>query len=78
MVITMYFKDYAPPHFHVRYGEQKALIDIQTGGIIEGELNKTALKLIKEWTNLHRSELLSNFEEAQKRDPQLQKIEPLQ
>jgi len=28
MVIAMFYNDHAPPHFHVRYGEHRAIIDI--------------------------------------------------
>jgi len=28
MIITMYYKDHAPPHFHVRYGEYRASIGL--------------------------------------------------
>lgn len=31
IIITMYFPDHNPPHFHVRYNEFRALIDISTG-----------------------------------------------
>jgi hypothetical protein len=30
IVIAMYYNDHAPPHFHVRYGQQKALIAIDS------------------------------------------------
>ena len=30
-IITMYFKDHAPPHFHARYNEYEALIAIEFG-----------------------------------------------
>jgi Domain of unknown function (DUF4160) len=38
IVITMYYNDHPPPHFHVRYGQQKAIVDIQTLEILEGKL----------------------------------------
>ncbi len=38
IVIGMFFTDHAPPHFHVRYGEHKAAIDIRTLAIIDGRL----------------------------------------
>jgi hypothetical protein len=28
ILMQMFFKDHAPPHFHVKYGEFKAVIDI--------------------------------------------------
>ncbi len=32
MIITMFYDDHAPPHFHVRYGEHKAIIAIDSLG----------------------------------------------
>ncbi len=30
IVIAMFYNDHAPPHFHVRYGSQRAIVDIGT------------------------------------------------
>ena len=51
--IRMYFNDHAPPHFHARYGESEATIDIETRAVIEGELPGRALKLVTEWAIIH-------------------------
>lgn len=32
IVIAMYYADHNPPHFHAKYGDYEALIDIETGG----------------------------------------------
>jgi len=37
ILIQMFFKDHAPPHFHVKYGEFKAMIDINTLSLLGGE-----------------------------------------
>jgi hypothetical protein len=37
IVVTMFFNEHNPPHFHVKYGEYKALITIKDG-IITGTL----------------------------------------
>ena len=37
LIIFMNFKDHAPPHFHVCYGEFKALVTINEG-IVKGEM----------------------------------------
>ncbi|CAC5345441.1 MULTISPECIES: DUF4160 domain-containing protein [Planktothrix] len=76
-VITMYYNDHPPPHFHVRYGQQKALISIQTGEILAGNLSPRLLKLIQEWTALYQNELLANWELA-RQNLILNKIEPLE
>jgi len=35
LLIQMFFRDHAPPHFHVKYAEHKAVIDIQGLVLIE-------------------------------------------
>jgi len=30
MIIAMFYDDHAPPHFHVRYGGQRAIVAIDT------------------------------------------------
>jgi len=75
LIILMNFKDHAPPHFHVWYGEYKAIVTIQDG-IVNGEMPQRALKMIFEWLENHRQELLIDWELAQKGDA-LMKIEPL-
>ena len=77
IVIYMYAKDHFPPHFHAMYGEEEAMIDIKSKQIINGQLSKRALKLVKEWAKLHEDELLYNFKEAQKPIPDFKLIDPL-
>jgi hypothetical protein len=77
LIITMYWNDHPPPHIHVRYGSQRALIDIETLSIIAGSLSPRALGLVIEWAALHRAELLTNWERARARQP-LQPIRPLE
>ncbi len=62
--IRMYHDDHNPPHFHVEYQGFEAYISINTGEIIEGKLPKKALKIVQEWIDEHREELLSNWEKA--------------
>jgi len=76
IVVSMYSSDHPPPHFHARYGEYEAKIDIATGEPQAGELPVRALRLIREWVELHRAELLADWELAQARK-ELAKIDPL-
>ena len=48
IVIQMYFGDHPPPHFHAIYGGHKAVIDIETLALIEGELPPRARGLVIE------------------------------
>ena len=76
MVIAMYYDDHAPAHFHVRYGEHKAIIDVETLGCTRGSLPPNAQGLVVHWAAQHREELLDNWERARNEIP-LQPVEPL-
>lgn len=73
----MYYNDHAPPHFHARYGEYEALIQISPVGILSGYLPPRALSLVMEWAQTHQDELLKDWEYAGDHK-KLQKISPLQ
>jgi len=75
LIIIMNYKDHAPPHFHVWYGDFKALVTIEEG-ICKGEMPKRALKMIFDWLELHKEELMEDWDLAQKGE-KLNKIEPL-
>lgn len=75
LIILMNFKDHAPPHFHVWYGDFKAIVSIQDG-IVKGEMPLRALKMIAEWLEIHRDELMADWHLAQSGNA-LHKIEPL-
>ena len=75
IVITMYFPEHNPPHFHVRYNEYHASIDIQTGKVT-GEMPRRALKLVYEWLDMHKEELLENWYKLEKGSVP-SKIQPL-
>ena len=77
IVIKMYFADHSPPHFHVEYGSDAAVIDIRTMAIIGGSLPSRALGMTVEWASLHRNELMEFWKKASEMQP-LGKIEPLQ
>lgn len=74
--ITMFYSDHNPPHFHAEYAGQKALVDIQEGCVIRGALPARQLKLILAWCELHRDELMQNWELSRDAKP-LNRISPL-
>jgi hypothetical protein len=78
IIIAMYAKDHFPPHFHARYGDFIGIFDIQTGNMIEGNMPRRAVRLVQDWVELHTSELLFNWSESQKDNPNFKKIEPLE
>ena len=76
IVIRMYIREHYPAHFHAEYGEYEITVDIETG-VVTGKFPKRALKAVLEWYELHREELMDNWEAAMNRKP-LSKIEPLE
>ena len=47
IIITMFVNEHNPPHFHVRYMEHRALVDI-ANGTITGTMPRRALKMVYE------------------------------
>lgn len=76
IIISMYYNDHNPPHFHVHYGEFMAEIAIQTLDVIDGQIPHRAKILVLEWASEHKDELLKNWELRTNKLP-LQVIEPL-
>jgi len=64
IVIQMYFGDHPPPHFHAIYGDSKAVVDIESLALIEGQLPPRARGLVIEWATIHQEELRSAFQKA--------------
>jgi hypothetical protein len=76
IVITMYFKEHAPPHFHVKYGGHRGSISIAELKLLEGKLPRRITSLVLEWAFDHRDELTENWRRAERRED-LREIEPL-
>lgn len=72
----MYYRDHHPPHFHAIYGEFEAQIVIDSLEVMGGELPPRALRLVREWGELHRDELDANWASAEAHRP-LATIDPL-
>lgn len=72
--IKMYFQqsEHNPPHIHAIYGEYIGVIDIKTNKLIEGDLPNRALKLVQEWIEIHKDEILKIWNTQQ-----FKKISPL-
>ena len=65
IVIQMYFGDHPPPHFHAIYGGSKAVVDIETLALIDGQLPPRARGLVIEWATIHQDELREAFKKAE-------------
>lgn len=76
IVITMYYDDHSPPHFHAEYAEHEAKIGMDTLDTLRGHLPSRQMKLVRRWAELHRNELLANWKRARTDEP-LTSIAPL-
>ena len=76
IAIYFYYADHNPPHFHAVYGGQQVEIDIQSGEVLAGALPRRALRLVSEWRERYRDELLATWDAARFGEP-LAPIPPL-
>ena len=76
IIITMYWDDHMPPHFHAKYGDYEIVVNI-LNGIIEGKFPKRALRHVIEWYELHKDALLEDWDLCRLKQ-QPKPIEPLE
>ena len=72
----MFWNEHMPPHFHAEYSGKEVLVDIQHAVVIRGVFPFRQLKLVLAWCEIHRDELMKNWECGQSHD-HLEKIDPL-
>jgi len=76
IVIFMFWREHRPPHFHAKYGEDEIVVEIMSGNVT-GTMSKRALAMVKEWRELHKEELLREWELAEQKKA-LFPIKPLE
>ncbi|MBI4289056.1 MAG: DUF4160 domain-containing protein [Chloroflexi bacterium] len=79
IVILMFYLDNKKryrPHVHAQYGEFAAVISIDEGDVLEGDLPKSRMRLVQAWIEIHKDELMTNWRLAVK-GQQIGKIDPL-
>lgn len=52
------------PHIHAKYAEFEASISIDEGEVLAGELPRKQLRLVQAWIELHRDELMADWDLA--------------
>ncbi len=80
ILVTLLYEDnvrHNLPHIHVRYQGAKASVAIEDGQILAGQLPGKQMKLVQAWIEIHRDELLANWELAVNGEEPF-KIAPLQ
>lgn len=79
IIVSMYFVDnrrHHLPHIHARYQNEEVVIGISDGSVLEGKLPPGKLRLVLAWVEIHRDDLLADWELAVSGQPPF-KIEPL-
>ncbi|MDI6791371.1 MAG: DUF4160 domain-containing protein [bacterium] len=79
IVIRMYFYDdqqHHVPHFHAEYAGKRVVFSISNGEVLAGKLPSGKARLVQAWIEIHREELLANWELAVNGE-EVFKIEPL-
>jgi len=76
IVIGMFYREHGVAHFHAVYGQHEVSIEVETG-TVHGDFPPRALRLVLEWSTLHRQELLEDWQLARQGQP-LKPIPPLE
>ena len=79
IIISMYFfdkKKHNLPHIHIKYQDENAVVSIPEGDLLEGNIKKNKMKLVQAWIEIHKEDLLADWELASHGE-QVFKIEPL-
>lgn len=73
--IKMYFiqNEHNLPHIHAFYGEYVSAININTLEEIEGNLPSKALKIVREWIEINKDEILEIW-----KTQKFKKIKPIE
>ena len=58
ILIKMYSKEHGIPHFHALYAEYNGVFEIESLEMIEGDLPNRAQRMVKEWAELYKNDLL--------------------
>jgi hypothetical protein len=67
IIIAMFYEDtkrHNKPHLHARYQGKSASISIEDGLLLGGELPLKQLKMVQAWIEIHRDELIADWELA--------------
>ena len=79
IVIRMYFYDdrqHHSPHVHAEYAGEQAVFGIDDGEMLAGSLPSRKARLVQAWIEIHREELLANWQLAVNGE-EVFKIDPL-
>jgi len=79
IIVSLYFvdkKQHQQPHIHAKYQDSEVVVSIPTGKVLEGKLPAAKMRLLLAWVEIHKDELLADWELAAN-GQQPYRIEPL-
>ena len=65
IIIYVYFfdnKKHKKPHIHVKQSGDEVVLGLPDGEILEGSIPNPKMKLVQAWIEIHKDELLANWE----------------
>jgi hypothetical protein len=80
ILVLMFFRDnirHHLPHINVRYQSDEATVSIEEGNVLDGNLQPKQLKMVQAWIEIHKEELIVDWELAVNGDEPF-RIAPLQ
>ncbi len=79
IIVYMYFMDnkqHKLAHIHAKYQGDEVVVSIPEGDVLEGSIPPQKMKLLQAWIEIHKDELVADWELAVSGE-QPYKIEPL-
>ncbi len=67
IIVSLYFldnKQHKKPHIHAKYQEHEAIVSITDAKVLEGRLPPAKMRLLLAWMEIHRDELMADWELA--------------
>ena len=67
IIVSLYFfdsKEHKAPHIHARYQNEEVVLAIPDGVVLAGKLNPAKLKLVQAWIEIHKDELVADWQLA--------------
>jgi len=67
VIVYMYFMDnkqHQMAHIHAKYQDNEGVVAIPNGEILEGSIPNSKMKLLQAWIELHKDELIANWQLA--------------
>lgn len=66
IVVSMYYDDHPPPHFHARYNEDEVVMQVDPVAVLQGWLPGRCMRRVLPWSAVHQAALKDNWARARR------------